>query len=145
MSRLFKSLILSTAIMAASFASPAHATPVTFTFNGTISSGWDYTGLFGSMGSLTGKTYSQSFTFDTAAFAGNTSLSYDSEVWSASSAPITNSVKIGGSVYTSSLTPGYQGDFLLYDYLHLTHTNVDEIYAQDSGYANNGQYTSTYA
>jgi hypothetical protein len=145
MSRVLKSLILSAAIVAATFMAPAQATPVTFTYNGTISSGWDYTGLFGSMGNLAGKTYSQSFTFDSTAFSGNYSVSYDSEVWSASSAPITNSVNIGGSVYTSSLTPGNQGDFLLYDYLHLTHTGLNEIYAQDSGYANNGQYTSTYA
>jgi hypothetical protein len=145
MLKLFKSLAMFAAMMVATFTAPAQAAPVTFTFNGTIASGWDNTGLFGSIGDLTGKTYTQTFTFDATAFSGNTSLSYDSEVWSASSAPITNTVKIGTSVYTSSLAPGNQGDFLLYDNLHQTYSGLDEIYAQDSGYANNGQYTSTYA
>ena len=55
------------AALAATFAMclPAHADVIDITATGTIGSGWDYVGLYGSPGDLAGKSFTASFVFDT--------------------------------------------------------------------------------
>jgi hypothetical protein len=58
---------------------PAHADVIDITATGTVGSGWDYLGLYGSPGDLTGKSFTASFVFDTGILGVRTIIAPTSE------------------------------------------------------------------
>lgn len=119
---------------------PVQALPVSITFSGTITSGFD-SGIFGGVGSLVGQSYSQTFIFDpllnsynfsTPAFA-QTQAAYNGNL-------VTNIVTVNGTTFSTTVVSGFNNTTLTNQ---LPGFGVDQIVAQDGGFAANGQYSNS--
>jgi hypothetical protein len=138
---------------------PAHSTPVTLTFSGTISDGYDTAGLFGAANrSLTGLLATTTYSFDLAYWGNNW--------WSANGREtitvdgVSKDYALDGnsnSLYSyvqrdrTDKGPGSWVSYSYYDWWYGYYSysyyqqNYDQLYEYASGYTSDGGYLSSYS
>lgn len=125
--------------LSVSMTSTANAAPWTFTSQGTISSGYDTTGVFGSTNTdLTGKTFTQSITLDPTAYIDYAySDVYINESYGSlgSSATATDTVTVDGvtQTFTWDLFQSNLGRSYLAAFLTNAAPTFDEVYQYQTG------------
>ncbi|MDQ2821174.1 MAG: PEP-CTERM sorting domain-containing protein [Pseudomonadota bacterium] len=126
--------------------STAQATPIVYTSTGTISSGSDSTGVFGTVGSLFGKAYSMSLTLDSALFQYNYVSTSSSDHYGKVTGNAMQTVTVNGVTksYTFDLSQYNWGEIYaaasgnfsqMYSYLSGTSTSAQSISLQQSIYS----------
>lgn len=146
MKTVFAGLVISAAALLS--AGQASAAPLAFTYKGTISSGTDYDGLFGTVGAdLSGKSFEVIETFDTAKAAGSYSYgNYNYLYGGAKNGGAdfsTSKIKIGSSAFRS-IGSDYSALYTTAGY------NSNIVETSDSSYSNHTysgsyEYTSLWA
>lgn len=126
-----KTIFAAAVVMAGAFAGSVQASPVwSVTMHGTITSGTDYTGVFGAMGSLAGMQYTQTITasVDPSQYSnvdiGNPGYAY----LSGSSPAFTDTVTVNGT--TISVTANGSNAF---QYIADNSGGIDEIQTYNEG------------
>lgn len=132
------------------WAPAAQASPISLSFSGTIQSGYDYTGEFGSGNSdLYGRSVEVRYSFDSALFG---------TYWSSNGQDITQTVTVGGVSKQYTLEPwnssanSYISNALTqygpYNYSnnwwYWWYSNYDQIHQNNSGYIAGGGYLDSY-
>lgn len=139
-------IIAGAAIAAGLAAGQAQATLYTVTTTGIIASGTDSTGVFGTIGDLSGAAFTLSVTFDSGhnTFFDNSPIYqklYNFTGGDPAAAIITATV----NGHSFSLQAGnYSSDFYVNDYFHQYGSGVDELYAYADGTASDGQYGAAF-
>jgi hypothetical protein len=102
-----RKLLLITAAVMVSIAT-AQADIITVTAIGTVSSGYDYTGVFGLVGDLTSSPYTATYVFDTSLGSGILFFDTSTQTHFVSPPPseLYGQVVYGGGMYGLSSTPG---------------------------------------
>jgi hypothetical protein len=111
----FKFAAIAASAMLLAGASAASANVLVATWTGTVSDGYDSTGVFGSVGSLDGDTYVAKYTYNTSVGLRETDLPYYDEVYGGSTygsvgpdaSPVSATITINGHTATSN--GEYQG------------------------------------
>lgn len=141
MRRLVKKLfVVSSACIALLGATMENAAAWTFTASGTIGSGYDYTGIFGSVGSLDGMSFSQVYNVDPAAYSVQSpggSMAYS---LGTNTGTVTETVTVNGVSKSFDFTGGVDsfGESILYTFLTDGTGPFDMVYQYQQGTTTDG-------
>ena len=128
---------------------PVSAAIVQVQYTGTVSSGYDITGVFGTANSfLTGAAYTANYTFETANGytynSPNQNYAYGGSAYPTLSPSLGSTVTINGN--TVSIAGNYFGEIygIHLDYFGQTYHAAQDYVSSGSGYTNNYSYNTIY-
>ncbi|HYD61929.1 MAG TPA: PEP-CTERM sorting domain-containing protein [Noviherbaspirillum sp.] len=116
-------------------ATQAHALPIVFTANGTISSGFDITGIFGTPGaSLSGRSYSQTISFDPERNATNYTGSTFSTTYGGG-ATVYTETEVNGHIFSTTFSDAFWPSASISNFLTQFHAVYPGYLWSDNIYA----------
>lgn len=96
-------------VMTLGSSAPVWADIAEVTYTGTVRTGWDYAGIFGAVGDLTGQAYTSRYTFETAS-GGSANNGLESYVYGGSSFGLP-SPSVSASMTINAITISWIGNY----------------------------------